>query len=66
MYWPGVLKSKLMPVIGLTVSEAAALVREPAQLLMTTSKLPEELRFKFEMARLVAVAPAMFTPLERH
>ena len=66
VYWPGVLKSKLMAEIGVTVREAAALVREPAQLLITTSKLPDEARFRFEMARLDAVAPAMFTPFERH
>ena len=64
--WAVVVATKLMPEIGVTVSVAAALVREPAQLLTTTTKLPDEARFKFEMARLDPVAPAMGTPLERH
>ena len=66
MYWPGVLKSKLMPVIGVTVNVVDA-VAVPAQLEATTLTLmPFKASARLEIAKVVAVAPDTFTPLVRH
>ena len=67
MNWPGVLKSKLMLEIGVTVSVAAVLVTLPAQSVTTTrTSVPFMVRERLEIAKLAAVAPVTFTPLVCH
>ena len=67
VYWPGVLKSKLMPLIGVTVSVAAELSTPPAQFVTPTLTCrPLAARVRLEMEKLLAVAPVTFTPLVFH